>query len=407
MRKFFINHPHSLLRFMLYLLVSLSAKGISAHNEVQTGTLQNDLILVKPLINMNYPDGGYYSEYYDDAFNYLSCGAVIQNAGTSISTHIYLEIKFLDYLNNVISTYSSDSTSSILANETDTIYIPAITSIINNGYRMIFEIKGDSAEGNLSNNVDTIPCTQFFYPMWSYVSRANILTNSLDITWINNFNSGDFIGVTLKVPNYCLHFPMYLEVYMTQAWPDSLELIGKVYKNGILLAVDSTFGHNLIPGWTYTQIGLFPWEMIEKDSLYYFGVEIKCPGGTNVPIGIDTSSFHNFNAESVARIGSTWTSLDFIPLIRLVCDPEGINENDGIDQLLAFPNPSTGRIHVILPPQFGKPKAMEVFDCTGQLQLTQKERFVDIDMSNLKSGIYFIMVTNTNNERQAIKIIKE
>jgi hypothetical protein len=71
------------------------------------------------------------------------------------------------------------------------------------------------------------------------------------------------------------------------------------------------------------------------------------------------------------------------------------------------PNPTNGQIKIHIPPQFGKTKSLEVFNCIEQLQIYQTDRFTDLDISNLTSGLYFLVLTNTDNERQTIKIIKE
>jgi len=77
------------------------------------------------------------------------------------------------------------------------------------------------------------------------------------------------------------------------------------------------------------------------------------------------------------------------------------------NRISVSPNPTTGQINIQIPPQFGQTKTLEVFDYTGQLQLAKTDNFSDIDISSLTSGLYFIVVTNTDNERQTLKIIKD
>ncbi len=73
----------------------------------------------------------------------------------------------------------------------------------------------------------------------------------------------------------------------------------------------------------------------------------------------------------------------------------------------AYPNPTNGQVNIKIPQQFGQTKTLEVFDCVGQKQFEKTNNFTDIDISSLTSGLYFIVLTNTDNERQIIKIIKE
>ena len=87
----------------------------------------------------------------------------------------------------------------------------------------------------------------------------------------------------------------------------------------------------------------------------------------------------------------------------------GIDENSSsINNLIAAcPNPTNGQVNIQIPKQFGQTKTLEIYNCIGQLQFVKTDRFTDIDISSLTSGLYFLELTNTENERQTIKIIKE
>ncbi len=75
--------------------------------------------------------------------------------------------------------------------------------------------------------------------------------------------------------------------------------------------------------------------------------------------------------------------------------------------ITVYPNPTTRQVNIQIPKQFGQTKTLEVFDFVGQLQLSKTDNFSEIDISSLTSGLYFIVVTNTDNERQTFKIIKD
>jgi len=72
-----------------------------------------------------------------------------------------------------------------------------------------------------------------------------------------------------------------------------------------------------------------------------------------------------------------------------------------------IPNPANKEINLQIPQQFGQPKSLEIFNCIGQLQKIRTKEFANIDISSLTSGLYFIVLTNSENERIISKIIKE
>lgn len=83
------------------------------------------------------------------------------------------------------------------------------------------------------------------------------------------------------------------------------------------------------------------------------------------------------------------------------------NEEHFRNGIKVYPNPTFGLLHIQIPQHFGQTKTLEIFDCVGQKQFEKTNDFTDIDISSLTSGLYFIVVTNTDNERQTLKIIKE
>ena len=77
------------------------------------------------------------------------------------------------------------------------------------------------------------------------------------------------------------------------------------------------------------------------------------------------------------------------------------------NRISVYPNPTTGQVNIQISKQFGQIKTLEIFDCIGQSQLVKTDNFSDIDISFLTSGLYFVVLTNLDNERQTMKIIKE
>jgi hypothetical protein len=91
-------------------------------------------------------------------------------------------------------------------------------------------------------------------------------------------------------------------------------------------------------------------------------------------------------------------------------DPCSYKVNDIIMEreiIIVYPNPTNGKLNIQIPQHFVQTKTLEIYNCIGQLQSVQTDRFTEMDISNLTSGLYFLMLTNIDNERQTIKIIKE
>ncbi|MEI6124888.1 MAG: choice-of-anchor tandem repeat GloVer-containing protein [Bacteroidota bacterium] len=132
------------------------------------------------------------------------------------------------------------------------------------------------------------------------------------------------------------------------------------------------------------------------------------PGGqTTQSILIDSLGLglgqHKFLV--VVTSGGICTMKDSVTVTFNLCT--GIEENNDGAIIRITPNPSNGGIKIIIPQQFGQTKTLEVFDCFGQKQFEKTNDFTDIDISFLTSGLYFLVLTNKDNERQTIKIIKE
>lgn len=80
------------------------------------------------------------------------------------------------------------------------------------------------------------------------------------------------------------------------------------------------------------------------------------------------------------------------------------NDNDSTNSISVFPNPTTGKINIPIPQQFGLIKTLEIYNCIGQLQIIKTDNFTDIDISGLTNGLYFIVLTNDKHEKLATKV---
>ncbi|MEI7727045.1 MAG: T9SS type A sorting domain-containing protein, partial [Bacteroidota bacterium] len=141
-------------------------------------------------------------------------------------------------------------------------------------------------------------------------------------------------------------------------------------------------------GWIYSNSSFFTG--ILPDSSYYVGIGFDGPAGTVFNIGADTAGYHHFSTETVARQNGNWTSLSFVPVMELVCDPEGIPEKEQIHPAI-YPNPA----HSTLSIDHVRDAKISLYDLTGKLLLEdlQSSPSRKLNISGFSPGIYFVRIT--------------
>lgn len=369
-------------------------------------TLSNDIALIRPLININDSNGGYYSEYFGPQFQYMYCGAVVSNLGTFPATHVFIELSIRDWTNTVIFTYYSDSVAQINPGETATFNIPGQLTFVPWIYEinnLLFAARSDSIDENTVNNEEAVNFPVLYENMWSHVSRSFMSTNSIDLSQYAGFQSGDFAGFRLSVPTWG-HMCYNIGLYLTDSWPVTLQMNAVIYINGHVMC-SAPFNHFNIsePSWIYSQ-AFYPYDGFYPDSTYYIGVEFSWSPGTSAKIGTDTSNYHNIPAESVAKLGNSWTQLNFVPVMQLICDPEGIDEHGSPARVSIYPNPAGERFTV----ENVNGAKLELYDMTGKLVLTDtgSDSSRKIDISYLPGGIYLLKI-NGKGWLESMKIVIE
>lgn len=107
--------------------------------------------------------------------------------------------------------------------------------------------------------------------------------------------------------------------------------------------------------------------------------------------------------------GSSCTSPDYwiVEVMDLDSTTTIFDISANKQNIKVYPNPTHNTINFQIPQQFGLIKTLEIFDCIGQLKAIKTDNFSEMDISYLTSGLYYIVLTNNENERQTIKIIKE
>jgi hypothetical protein len=393
MKTFIFLIVISLISFNIFSQKATSLNDQVSGSDLLLGratTFDNDLALIKPLINTNDSNGGYYQEYWYMSFHYMLCGAVIKNTGTSVATNVFLEMKIFDYL-AYLQSYFSDTIPVLNPGESVTVNIPGELTfqpwIINtNIFEFHFIANSDSVDENPGNNQQVVPFTQFSEWMWTTVSRSVNVTQPYEVGQNNGFHSGDFLGYTVaNDANW--HWVAYMKLFLEEPC-DSLVLRAMLYENGNL--IDSV--NILLPPPPYGEFiysDMFQYSEIYPDSSYYIGIKFYFPEGHSFKIGVDTSLYHNFSTEPIARINGTWTSLNFIPAMELICDPEAIPEKDPMNPKV-FPNPCSGQVVV----ENARDSKIEIYDISGKILLTdqQKDQIRTIDISGIEPGYYLFRI---------------
>lgn len=135
---------------------------------------------------------------------------------------------------------------------------------------------------------------------------------------------------------------------------------------------------------------------------------------TNVPLGADAdnqpmvflrwvmTSNTSVNAGTVASAGTSG-----IDNIFIIGTPVGVGiaNNDLIDNVSVYPNPSNGKVNINNPSQ--KTLKVEVLNLLGDVVSTTdfSGQQASLDLSNENKGIYFVRITSESGSRLTKKLI--
>jgi|GEM_PF-4021705 len=356
-------------------------------------TFSNDVALVRPILNVNDTNGGYYQEYWYFSFSGMYCGAVVTNAGSLPATHVFLEMKIYDYSNSYLGSGFSDTVALMTPGEIKTVKIPGLQTFqpwtgSNSIGHLEFLVRADSVDMDPTNNHQSIPFPKLTIYDWTTVARSVNPVASRQVGLPGTPQPGDFIGITLNSNGYD-HFVAYLSVYVSESWTVAPQIRAILYENGrVMDSANMMLPDPPGPGWAISE-PLF-YDFMMADSNYYAGIRFSLPSGSSLSIGGDTALYHNFGAESIARIGGSWTTLDWVPAMELMCDPEGIAEHDKTSPVI-FPNPASS----VLTVSNVRNATVALFDLTGRLMLTDETGSFErkLDVSSFHPGIYLLRVT--------------
>jgi len=180
-----------------------------------------------------------------------------------------------------------------------------------------------------------------------------------------------------------------IAVFLPETVPDSVIITGQLYMNNEFISTWPI--SNNYENWNYSDDPFNNQQEFYSDSIYYAGIEIQYNTGTDFTIAVDTSSYHNFSAESIIRINNEWSTPDFVPLIKLVYNPEEINESDLKEKIKVYPNPASDILYL----KNNTYKDVEILDLSGKniytISCVDKDH---LDISFLPNGYYFLRFIN-------------
>jgi hypothetical protein len=276
-------------------------------------------------------------------------------------------------------------------------------------------------DGNIAVLAYTFGCSTIY--SGSYLFKINSLGDTLwtkcyEFTYSDKPNRGiltndDGFIITGNTNPYnevdaCL---FKLDSLGNQLWYKTYGIVNTPNNNqssGNSVVIGSDGGY-IINGYTYSYAN-------GKNSMYLIKTDKNGNSGCNevsrnvIPFSIITVvSNINFNYSSNLTINNISVFSSSGSQINTICTSLSIEEpiNKTFDNITISPNPSTDIINIQIPQQFLKTKTLEIFDCMGQLQLIKTEGFSEADISSLAKGLYFIVLTNGDNERLVSKIMKE
>jgi hypothetical protein len=105
-------------------------------------------------------------------------------------------------------------------------------------------------------------------------------------------------------------------------------------------------------------------------------------------------------------VQSNGETVDEIYLVKTDAFGNILNSKQNSNGISVYPNPTTGIINIQIAQQFGTVKMLEIYNSIGKIQLLKSDNFSDIDVSFLRKGLYFIVVTNFENAKLIQKIVK-
>jgi hypothetical protein len=120
----------------------------------------------------------------------------------------------------------------------------------------------------------------------------------------------------------------------------------------------------------------------------------------NPSLGYDSNYAYINSSEDTIPV--FWMAFGDMSILHLSVDELSVSEN----LMKVFPNPTSEKISIQIPIQFGTIKRIDIFSVLGQLVKTTKN-VIDINIAQLDKGVYFVGVANEKGEKLWTRMIKE
>lgn len=168
------------------------------------------------------------------------------------------------------------------------------------------------------------------------------------------------------------------------------------------LGVNVTLNGNLDSCDAYGNLMMDPLFVASNSSDFYLNPNSPCiDAGDNNYVTSEIDFLHNYRIwdgnndnDTIVDIGAFEFGSQFNPVGIMT------NESKKSENCLVFPNPSTGFINI----EVDNISRIEIYDNSGRLVVLAKQSQVDI--STLKSGIYFLKIVDMKQNLYSKKILK-
>jgi Secretion system C-terminal sorting domain len=196
-------------------------------------------------------------------------------------------------------------------------------------------------------------------------------------------------------------------VFTFNLW-DSIELQNPLFKDSAIYTSDNRSPYYLdsVNGFTTYRIPPFP-----LPKKFYFGWSQT--DTRNLQVGYDIHSTRGVNHLYFFTSGE-WTKevpqLKGSPMIRLLLrhstqGTSGIQELTAANMLAVYPNPTSDKLHIVLPDEL-ESYSVQITDALGQQVIAQQLQGYEIATASLSQGMYLIHLTDSKGKSYRSKFIK-
>lgn len=281
----------------------------------------------------------------------------------------YPNLSYISYFNEwYIDDISFIGTSDTIPNAGfeywNKIYFP----ILENWSYEINKIRNDTLK--------TIVPSAYYHHGNKSLQISNIITNS-DTTFVR-------IGLT-KNPIYFKPKTLTGFYYNPNNNVDSFYLFVRFYKNSNIIAENFVHFNETTSSFVPFEVPIIYYTPTEVPDSFFIEISSKHNNITsNLPIYIDDLNFDSFMIH--------------------------VDSNKIESETIIYPNPASDYLHILLPESF-EYKDIKIYDLHGRFvinySIANKEKDIQINISNLNSGIYVVQITTNKKNIVSKMIIKK